>query len=67
MTGRQTLFEMQQELADQLAEAGHCFSCAPAGLAATLRAMDPRALKPYQPGSPRRIAAGIDRLMGFED
>jgi UDP-N-acetylglucosamine transferase subunit ALG13 len=55
----------QQQLADSLAEAGYCFSCMPDGLAATLHGMDPGRLKPYQPGSPRRIAAAIDRLMGF--
>jgi len=56
----------QTELAEQLAAAGHCFTCAPAGLAATLRAMDPATLKTYQPGSPTGIAAGIDHVMGFD-
>ena len=57
--------QLQQQLADSLAEAGYCFSCMPAGLAATLQGMDPARLKPYEPGNPRRIAAAVDRLMGF--
>lgn len=56
---------LQQQLADSLAEAGYCFSCAPAGLAATLQGMDPGRLKPYEPGDPRQIAGAIDQLMGF--
>lgn len=56
---------LQQQLADSLAEAGYCFSCAPVGLAAALQGMDPGRLKSYEPGNPRRIAATIDRLMGF--
>lgn len=59
------LLPLQQELADQLAAAGYCFSCAPAGLAAKLQGMDPARLNPYEPGSPRRIAAAVDAVMGF--
>ncbi|CAM9442525.1 unnamed protein product [Lampetra fluviatilis] len=55
----------QLELAMQLQEDGHLFSCTCSTLVQTLREMDLKTLKPFPPGQPEKFAQFLDEVMGF--